>query len=133
MFISMVASLCHFVISCFLSFRLALWRGEKTKSRQAKRRNTEKSQVKKYTKTQNNARWKDEIMKFTTQNEKDKPKNAMRNIALFMSIKWFCSPSLGNFADISYLKENFKLRLLRGVYTLYAGALACNSVLHMLL
>ena len=39
---------------------------------------------------------------------------------------------LGNFADISYPVENFKLRLLRDVCTLYAGALVSDSLLHML-
>ena len=39
-------------------------------------------------------------------------------------------PTLGNFADISHLNQNFKLSLLRDVSTLYAGVLACNSLLH---
>ena len=34
--------------------------------------------------------------------------------------KWFCPLPLGNFADIAYLKENFKLRLIRYVCTLCA-------------
>ena len=42
-------------------------------------------------------------------------------------------PPLGNFADISYLKENFKLHLLRDVCTLCSGALVSDSLLHMLL
>ena len=40
-------------------------------------------------------------------------------------------PPLENFADISYLAENFKLRLLRDVCTLYAGELVSDSLLHM--
>ena len=40
---------------------------------------------------------------------------------------------LGNFADISYLKENFKPHLLRDVCTLCSGALVSDSLLHMLL
>ena len=42
-------------------------------------------------------------------------------------------PSLGNFADISYLEENFKPHLLRDVCTLCSGALVSDSLLHMLL
>ena len=42
-------------------------------------------------------------------------------------------PPLGNFADISYLEENFKPHLLRDVCTLCSGALVCDSLLHMLL
>ena len=42
-------------------------------------------------------------------------------------------PPLGNFADISYLEENFKLHLLRDVCTLCSGALVSDSLLHMLL
>ena len=41
-------------------------------------------------------------------------------------------PSLGNFADISYLEENFKPHLLRDVCTLCSGALVSDSLLHML-
>ena len=40
---------------------------------------------------------------------------------------------LGNFAGISYLKENFKPHLLRDVCTLFSGALVSDSLLHMLL
>ena len=40
---------------------------------------------------------------------------------------------LGNFADISYLKENFKPHLLSDVCTLCSGALVSDSLLHMLL
>ena len=40
---------------------------------------------------------------------------------------------LGNFADISYLKENYKPHLLRDVCTLCYGALVSDSLLHMLL
>ena len=42
-------------------------------------------------------------------------------------------PPLGNFADISYLKENFKPHLLRDVCTLCSGALVSDSLLHILL
>ena len=42
-------------------------------------------------------------------------------------------PPLGNFADITYLEENFKPHLLRDVCTLCSGALVCDSLLHMLL
>ena len=42
-------------------------------------------------------------------------------------------PHLGNFADISYLEENFKPHLLRDVCTLCSGALVSDSLLHMLL
>ena len=42
-------------------------------------------------------------------------------------------PPLGNFADISYLEENFKPHLLRDVCTLCSGALVPDSLLHMLL
>ena len=48
------------------------------------------------------------------------------------NLKRSCS-ALGNFADTSYFKENFTLRLLSDVCTLYARALACNSMLHVLL
>ena len=41
------------------------------------------------------------------------------------------APPLGNFADISYLKENFKPHLLRDVCTLCSGALVSDSLLHM--
>ena len=42
-------------------------------------------------------------------------------------------PPPGNFADISYLEENFKPHLLRDVCTLCSGALVSDSLLHMLL
>ena len=42
-------------------------------------------------------------------------------------------PPLGNFADISYLKENFKPHLLRDFCTLCSGVLVSDSLLHMLL
>ena len=42
-------------------------------------------------------------------------------------------PPLGNFADISYLEENFKPHLLRDVCALCSGALVSDSLLHMLL
>ena len=38
-------------------------------------------------------------------------------------------PTAREFADISYLKEQFKLRRIRDVCTLYAEALARNSLL----
>ena len=37
-------------------------------------------------------------------------------------------PPLGNFADISYLVENWKPSLLRDVCTLCSGALVCKSL-----
>ena len=40
-------------------------------------------------------------------------------------------PPLGNFADISYLKENFKPHLLRDVCTLCSGALV--SLNHLII
>ena len=43
------------------------------------------------------------------------------------------APPLGNFADITYLKEDFKPHLLRDVCTLCSGALVSDSLLHMLL
>ena len=49
-------------------------------------------------------------------------------------LKRSCSPPpLGNFADISYLEENFKLHLLRDHCTLCSGVLVSDSLLHMLL
>ena len=41
-------------------------------------------------------------------------------------------PPLENFADIPYLEENFKLRRIRDVCTVCAGALVSDSLLHML-
>ena len=41
-------------------------------------------------------------------------------------------PPPGNFADIPYLKEQFKLSRIRDVCTLSVGALSCNSLLHTL-
>ena len=38
------------------------------------------------------------------------------------------APPLGNFADISYLVENWKPSLLRDVCTLCFGALVCKSL-----
>ena len=49
-----------------------------------------------------------------------------------MAENGFAPPPLGNFADISFLVENFKLCLSRYVCTLYAGALVSDSLLHML-
>ena len=39
---------------------------------------------------------------------------------------------LGKFTDISYIEEQPTLRWITDVWTLYAGALVCNNVLHML-
>ena len=39
---------------------------------------------------------------------------------------------LGNLAYLSYLKEDFKLRLVIDVCTMFAGALVSDSLLHML-
>ena len=39
---------------------------------------------------------------------------------------------LRNFANLSYLKEDFKLRLVIDVCTMFAGALVSDSLLHML-
>ena len=38
----------------------------------------------------------------------------------------------GKFASLSHLKEDYKLRLLIDVYTMFAGALVSDSLLHML-
>ena len=38
----------------------------------------------------------------------------------------------GEFASLSYLKEDSKLRLLIDVFTMFAGALVSNSLLYML-
>ena len=51
----------------------------------------------------------------------------------FQLKKVLLPPPLGNFADISYLEENFKPHLLRDVCTLCSGALVSDSLLHMLL
>ena len=52
---------------------------------------------------------------------------------LDFELKKVLLPPLGNFADISYLEENFKPHLLRDVCTLCSGALVSDSLLHMLL
>ena len=52
---------------------------------------------------------------------------------LDFELKKVLLPPLGNFADISYLEENFKPHLLRDVCTLCSGALVTDSLLHMLL
>ena len=54
-------------------------------------------------------------------------------IVLDFELKKVLLPPLGNFADISYLEENFKPHLLRDVCTLCSGALVSDSLLHMLL
>ena len=38
----------------------------------------------------------------------------------------------GKFASLSHLKEDYKLRLLIDVCTMFAGALVSDSLLHML-
>ena len=38
----------------------------------------------------------------------------------------------GNFASLFYLKEDSKLRLLKDVCTIFAGALVSDRLLHML-
>ena len=50
-----------------------------------------------------------------------------------LELKKVLLPPLGNFADISYLEENFKPHLLRDVCTLCSGVLVSDSLLHMLL
>ena len=52
-----------------------------------------------------------------------------QNIVLIR--EYFCSP-LVNFGDISYLLENLKLRQIRDVFTLCAGVLVTDSLLHTL-
>ena len=54
-------------------------------------------------------------------------------LQLDFELKKVLLPPLGNFADISYLEENFKPHLLRDVCTLCSGALVSDSLLHMLL
>ena len=58
---------------------------------------------------------------------------ACSEIVDFELKKVLLPPPLGNFADISYLEENFKPHLLRDVCTLCSGALVSDSLLHMLL
>ena len=62
-----------------------------------------------------------------------KPLNGYFFILDFELKKVLLPPPLGNFADISYLEENFKPHLLRDVCTLCSGALGSDSLLHMLL
>ena len=57
----------------------------------------------------------------------------MQAVQLDFELKKGPAPPLGNFADISYLEENFKPHLLRDVCTLCSGALVSDSLLHMLL
>ena len=57
----------------------------------------------------------------------------MSSVLDFELKKVLLPPPLGNFADISYLEENFKPHLLRDVCTLCSGALVSDSLLHMLL
>ena len=59
--------------------------------------------------------------------------NVMDGVDRLRAKKGPAPPPLGNFADISYLEENFKLHLLRDVCTLCSGALVSDSLLHMLL
>ena len=56
-----------------------------------------------------------------------------KEIEIDFELKKVLLPPLGNFADISYLEENFKPHLLRDVCTLCSGALVSDSLLHMLL
>ena len=42
-------------------------------------------------------------------------------------------PPTRDFADISYLEENFKPHPLRDICTLFSGALVSDNLLHMLL
>ena len=58
---------------------------------------------------------------------------AVSSISRLRAKKGPAPPPLGNFADISYLEENFKPHLLRDVCTLCSGALVSDSLLHMLL
>ena len=54
------------------------------------------------------------------------------NVMDFELKKVLLPPPLGNFADISYLEENFQPHLLRNVCTLCSGALVSDSLLLML-
>ena len=56
-----------------------------------------------------------------------------KEIVIDFELKKGPAPPTREFADISYLKENFKPHLLRDVCTLCSGALVSDSVLHMLL
>ena len=49
-------------------------------------------------------------------------------LILDFELKKVLLPPLGNFADISYLEENFKPHLLRDVCTLCSGALVSDSL-----
>ena len=55
------------------------------------------------------------------------------NFVIRLRAKKGPAPPLGNFADITYLEENFKPHLLIDVCTLCSGALVSDSLLHMLL
>ena len=57
----------------------------------------------------------------------------LKNTTFRLQAKKGPAPPLGNFADISYLEENFKPHLLRDVCTLCSGALVSDSLLHTLL
>ena len=57
-----------------------------------------------------------------------KGKQSFINIYRRMAENGFAPPPLGNFADISYLVENWKPSLLRDVCTLCSGALVCKSL-----
>ena len=71
-------------------------------------------------------------MKFAVQHSLDSKEKAS-HIDFELKKVLLPPPPLGNFADISYLKENFKPHLLRDVCTLCSGALVSDSLLHMLL
>ena len=71
---------------------------------------------------------------FWLRNKKNKfPLRTLTKVLLDFELKKVLLPPLGNFADISYLEENFKPHLLRDVCTLCSGALVSDSLLHMLL
>ena len=59
--------------------------------------------------------------------------NKSDTVVVDFELKKVLLPPLGNFADISYLEENFKPHLLRDVCTLCSMAVVSDSLLHMLL
>ena len=63
----------------------------------------------------------------------DNNRGTLVNIIRLRAKKGPAPPHLGNFANISYLIENFKPHLLRDVCTLCSGALVSDRLLHMLL
>ena len=76
---------------------------------------------------------KRKTLDFSQKAPKSKYPQIGQNISRLRAKKGPAPPPLGNFADISYLEENFKPHLLRDVCTLCSGALVCDSLLHMLL